>query len=78
MLTVDFDRFPLEPGMSVLDVGCGQGRHSYEALRRGGDAGDPVELAARYEIAVLLVTHDDDVAARVGIQRTLDLNAVGP
>ena len=37
MLTVDFDRFPLEPGMSVLDVGCGQGRHSYEALRRGGD-----------------------------------------
>lgn len=37
MLTVDFDRFPVEPGMSVLDVGCGQGRHSYEALRRGGD-----------------------------------------
>ena len=37
MLTVDYDRFAIEPGMSVLDVGCGQGRHSYEALSRGGD-----------------------------------------
>lgn len=37
MITVDFDRFPLEPGMTVLDVGCGQGRHSFEALRRGAD-----------------------------------------
>ena len=37
MLTVDFTRFTLGPGMSVLDVGCGQGRHSFEALRRGAD-----------------------------------------
>ena len=37
MLTVDFNRFTLGPGMTVLDVGCGQGRHSFEALRRGGD-----------------------------------------
>lgn len=37
MLTVDFNRFTLGPGMSVLDVGCGQGRHSFEALRRGAD-----------------------------------------
>lgn len=35
MLTVEYDRLDLTPGMSVLDVGCGQGRHSYEALRRG-------------------------------------------
>ncbi len=35
MLTVDFDRFPVEPGMTLIDVGCGQGRHSYEAFRRG-------------------------------------------
>lgn len=35
MLTVDFDTFPLESGMSLLDVGCGQGRHSFEAFRRG-------------------------------------------
>lgn len=37
MITVDFNRFTLAPGMTVLDVGCGQGRHSFEALRRGAD-----------------------------------------
>ena len=35
MLTVDFNRFTLGPGRTVLDVGCGLGRHSFEALRRG-------------------------------------------
>jgi 2-polyprenyl-3-methyl-5-hydroxy-6-metoxy-1,4-benzoquinol methylase len=36
MLTVDFDRIPLRPGMHVLDAGCGGGRHICEAFRRGG------------------------------------------
>ncbi|NNG38585.1 class I SAM-dependent methyltransferase [Flexivirga sp. ID2601S] len=36
MITMDFDSaFPVAPGMTVLDVGAGQGRHSFEALRRG-------------------------------------------
>jgi SAM-dependent methyltransferase len=35
MLTVDCDRLALRPGMTVLDAGCGQGRHSVELLRRG-------------------------------------------
>jgi SAM-dependent methyltransferase len=35
MLTVDFDRLGLEPGHRVLDLGCGAGRHAFEALRRG-------------------------------------------
>ena len=35
MLTVDFSRLGLRRGMSLLDLGCGAGRHSYEALRRG-------------------------------------------
>ncbi len=35
MLTVDFERLGLQPGMRVLDAGCGQGRHSLELLRRG-------------------------------------------
>ncbi|MCA1781395.1 MAG: class I SAM-dependent methyltransferase [Dermatophilaceae bacterium] len=38
MLTVDFDRFPVRPGDRVLDLGAGQGRHTYEILRRGADA----------------------------------------
>lgn len=37
MLTVDFDRLGIGPGTSVIDVGCGAGRHSFEAYRRGAD-----------------------------------------
>lgn len=37
MLTVDFDRLDLRPGMRLLDAGCGAGRHSVEAVRRGAD-----------------------------------------
>jgi len=37
MLTVDFDRFPVGPGQRVLDLGCGAGRHSFEAYRRGAE-----------------------------------------
>lgn len=31
MLTVDFDYFPLESGDTVLDLGCGEGRHVISA-----------------------------------------------
>jgi SAM-dependent methyltransferase len=35
MLTFDFDRLDVGPGDRLLDLGCGNGRHTYEALRRG-------------------------------------------
>ena len=35
MLTVDFTRFPVSAGDRVLDLGCGAGRHAFEAYRRG-------------------------------------------
>ncbi len=35
MLTVDFSKFPVGPGDRVLDLGCGAGRHAFEAYRRG-------------------------------------------
>ena len=35
MLTVDFDRLGLQPGERILDMGCGGGRHAFEAIRRG-------------------------------------------
>ncbi len=35
MLTIDFDRLELQEGHMVLDLGCGFGRHAFEALRRG-------------------------------------------
>ncbi|KID30614.1 class I SAM-dependent methyltransferase [Prauserella rugosa] len=37
MLTVDFDRLGIGPGTRVIDVGCGAGRHAFEAYRRGAD-----------------------------------------
>lgn len=37
MLTVDFDRLGVGAGSSLIDVGCGAGRHSFEAFRRGAD-----------------------------------------
>ena len=49
MLTVDYDRLGVGPGDLVLDLGCGFGRHAFEAARRGAsvvalDAG-PEEVA---------------------------------
>jgi SAM-dependent methyltransferase len=35
MLTVDYDRLGLRAGDLLLDLGCGFGRHAFEAFRRG-------------------------------------------
>jgi SAM-dependent methyltransferase len=37
MLTVDFSRLPISPGTRLLDLGCGAGRHAFEAARRGAE-----------------------------------------
>jgi SAM-dependent methyltransferase len=37
VLTIDFDRFDVSAGDRLLDLGCGAGRHTFEALRRGAD-----------------------------------------
>jgi SAM-dependent methyltransferase len=37
VLTVDFDRLGIGPATTVIDVGCGAGRHAFEAYRRGAD-----------------------------------------
>jgi ubiquinone/menaquinone biosynthesis C-methylase UbiE len=35
VLTVDFDKLGLRSGDKLLDIGCGHGRHTFEALKRG-------------------------------------------
>jgi SAM-dependent methyltransferase len=35
VLTVDYDRLGVCPGDRLLDLGCGAGRHAFEALKRG-------------------------------------------
>lgn len=37
MLTFDFKRLDVRSGDVLLDLGCGNGRHTYEALRRGAE-----------------------------------------
>jgi SAM-dependent methyltransferase len=53
MLTVDFARLPIRPGTRLLDLGCGAGRHAFEAARRGArvvaldtDKGELQQVAA--------------------------------
>ena len=35
MLTVRFDELGVQPGDLLLDLGCGAGRHAFEAFRLG-------------------------------------------
>jgi SAM-dependent methyltransferase len=51
VLTVDFRRLRLRPGTHVLDVGSGNGRHAFEALRRGAEVtATDVDAAALAEV----------------------------
>jgi SAM-dependent methyltransferase len=68
---VDFlvDALPLEPGMRVLDAGCGPGRHSLELGRRGINvvgidlSPDFVALARADAGALPVEFHEADVRA---------------
>jgi SAM-dependent methyltransferase len=53
VLTVDFRRLPIQSGTRLLDLGCGAGRHAFEAARRGArvvaldaDSGELAQVAA--------------------------------
>lgn len=61
MLTVDFDRLGVGPSTKVIDVGCGAGRHAFEAYRRGAD----------------VVAFDQDAAELQGVETILTAMAEG-
>jgi SAM-dependent methyltransferase len=72
MLTADYDRLGLRAGDLVLDLGCGFGRHAFEAARRGADvialdagAGE-VEGVASIFAAMLEAGELDPSEVRVG------------
>lgn len=47
METVDFQRVMLRPGMRVLDVGCGEGRHTLSAWLRAPVHAVGIDLSAK-------------------------------
>ena len=54
MLTFDFKKFDIKAGSRILDIGCGEGRHSIEAGRQK----DTLCVAADYLIDNLIKTRE--------------------
>ena len=68
MLTVDYDRLGVRRGDLVLDLGCGFGRHAYEAARRGAvivalDAGHAEVLRVRATFGAMIEAGELDPSA---------------
>ncbi|MDQ1396391.1 MAG: hypothetical protein QOG64_1650 [Acidimicrobiaceae bacterium] len=80
MLTVQYERLGVRPGDRLLDLGCGAGRHAFEALRRGArvvaldaDAAEVKDAAALLQAMIDEgeAGHLGDGAAAVGDALTL-------
>jgi SAM-dependent methyltransferase len=65
VLSVDYDLLGLRAGERLLDLGCGGGRHAYEAMRRGArvTALDASETELK-DVSTLMgeLARDDDAA----------------
>ena len=60
LLTVDYEILGLHPGDLMLDIGCGFGRHSYEALRRGATVvASDYSLPELVEVDAMVVAMDE-------------------
>ena len=66
MLTVDYGRLGVRPGERVLDLGCGSGRHAFEAARWGAkvvalDVGEEELSGVRGTFLAMLAAQELDV-----------------
>jgi SAM-dependent methyltransferase len=67
VLTVDYRRLGLNPGDRLLDVGCGAGRHAYEAVRRGARVvAYDLDVSEVKDTATLLAAIADEGRAGAG------------
>lgn len=75
MLTVDYAKLGLRAGELLLDLGCGGGRHAYEALRRGAhvvalDASQPELEEVRGLMGAMACAGETPERARGGAVRS--------
>ena len=80
MLTVDYERLDVGPGMTVLDLGCGEGRHAFEAYRRGAavlalDSGTEEVATTRRWLDAIAAAGEAPAGARAAVVRG-DLRAL--
>lgn len=71
MLTVDYERLGLGPGERLLDLGCGGGRHAFQAVRLGArvvavDAGADEVAQVRATIGAMLDAGEIDKQDEAG------------
>jgi len=80
VLTVDYDLLDVRPGMRVLDLGCGEGRHAFEAYRRGADVlavdwGRDEVATTREWLGAIAAAGEAPAGASAGVARA-DLRAL--
>ena len=78
MLTVNYDRLGVRPGDYLLDMGCGAGRHAYEAARRGARvvALDADDVEVKTTAGLLLAMQESGDIPSPGVGTTTVGNAL--
>lgn len=78
MLTVNYDRLGVKAGDYLLDMGCGAGRHAYEAARRGAKvvALDADDVEVKTTAGLLLAMEENGDIPSPGVGTTTVGNAL--